>query len=84
MNESKDDDQPQHTEYVTRTTQITVMPKGCFTYSELCTTITITDGAAGEFVVVEQRNDDYGKIAINPEEWPAIRAAIDQLIGECR
>ena len=84
MNEQKDDDQPQQTEYVTRTTQFIVAPKGHNTFSEDATTITITDDAGGEFVVVEQNTADYGKIAINPEEWPVLRAAIDQLIGECR
>ena len=51
-------------EHITRTTQLTVLPKDDATYSELATTITITDESAGEFVVVEQSNDDYGKIAI--------------------
>jgi hypothetical protein len=82
---STDHDKPyQSPQYITRTTQLTVLPKDDATYSELATTITITDDAAGEFVVVAQDNDDYGKIAINPEEWQVIRAAIDQLIGECR
>ena len=84
MHDSKDDDQPQQTEYITRTTQFIVAPQGHNTFSEDATTITITDDAGGEFVVVEQNTADYGKIAINPEEWPVLRAAIDQLIGECR
>lgn len=71
-------------ELITRTTQLTVMPKGEATYSELSTTITITDDAAGEFVVVAQDNDDYGKVAINPEEWPMLRAAINRMVKECR
>ena len=84
MNEQKDDDQPQQTEYVTRTTQFIVAPKGHNTFSEDATTITITDDAGGEFVVVEQNTADYGKIAINPEEWPALRAAINRMVKECR
>jgi len=71
-------------EHITRTTQLTVLPKDDATYSELATTITITDDAAGEFVVVEQSNDDYGKIVINHEEWPKLRAAINRMIKECR
>ena len=78
------DDQPKQTEYVTRTTQLIVAPQGHNTFSDDATTITITDESCGEFVVVEQNTSNYRKIAINPEEWPAIRAAIDQLIGECR
>ena len=70
---------------VTRTTQLTVMPKGEATYSELSTTITIEDEAAGEFVTVEQHGrTDLGKIAINPEEWPMLRAAINRMVKECR
>jgi len=60
------------------------MPKDEATYSELATTITITDYAAGEFIVVAQDNDDYGKVAINPEEWPMLRAAINRMVKECR
>jgi hypothetical protein len=82
---STDHDKPyQSPQYITRTTQLTVLPKDDATYSELATTITITDESAGEFVVVEQSNDDYGKIAINPEEWPNLRAAINRMIKECR
>lgn len=71
-------------EYLSRTTQITVLPKGAAIYNETATKITIEDEASGEFVVVEQSREDYGKIAIVPEEWPKIREAIDRLIGECR
>lgn len=82
---STDHDKPyQSPQYITRTTQLTVLPKDDATYSELATTITITDDAAGEFVVVAQDNDDYGKIAINPEEWPNLRAAINRMIKGCR
>ena len=84
MNKSKNNNQPQQTEYVTRTTQFIVAPKGHNTFSDHATTITITDESGGEFVVVEQNNDRYSKVAINPEEWPVLRAAIDQLIVECR
>jgi DNA-binding protein YbaB len=80
-----DNDQTQQTELITRTTQLTVMPKGEATYSELSTTITIEDEAAGEFVTVEQHgHTDLGKIAINPEEWPMLRAAINRMVKECR
>lgn len=82
---TKIDTPDQPPQFITRMTQITVMPKDEATYSELSTTITIEDEAAGEFVAVEQHGrNDRGKIAINPEEWPVLRAAIDQLIGECR
>lgn len=43
------------------------------------------DEAGGEIVVIEQSGlVDAGKIRIDPTEWPAIRAAIDRMIEECR
>ena len=30
------------------------------------------------------RVNDLGKIAINPEEWPSLKRAIDTMIAECR
>ena len=66
-----------HPKYITRTTQLTVLPKCDPTYSERATTITIIDEAAGEYVEVSQSGrDDGGKICIDPEEWPSLRGAI--------
>ena len=54
-------------------------------FSEMVTTISIGDEAAGEFVIVEQNaREDMGKIAIDPVEWPSIRDAIEQAISQCR
>lgn len=46
------------------------------------TIITIEDEAAGEFLEITQPGGD-GKIYIAPEEWPAIRQAIDHAIAAC-
>lgn len=71
--------------YETRVTALVVLPVGQPTFSEMATTVEIADEAAGEFVEVKQRGRiDIGKIQINPEEWPALRAAIDRMIAECR
>ena len=71
--------------YETRTTSVTVYPAGESMYSELATKIEITDEAGGEFVEVSQSGrNDIGKIAINPEEWPDLREAINRMIQECR
>lgn len=72
------------TEYETRAIGVLVCPAGQPTYSEMCTRIEITDEAAGEFVEVSQVNAAAGRIRIEPVEWPAIRAAIDNMIGQCR
>lgn len=73
------------TKYTQRVTQIMVAPDGEPIFAEMAITVTIEDEAAGEFVFVEQYGrDEPGKIAISPEEWPALRAAINRMIKECR
>ena len=70
--------------YRTRVTCLLVIPEGEPSFSEMATTVEIEDEGAGEFVVVAQRaRVDMGQIAINPEEWPELRAAIDRLVGQC-
>ena len=72
-------------DYETRTLSILVVPKDQPTFSEYATEIKIVDEAAGEFLEVSQTGrTDLGKIAINPEEWPTLRDAIDQMIKQCR
>ena len=71
--------------HITRVTQITVLPEGEPTYSERATIVEIEDDAGGEFVIVDQSSGgDYGKVAIDPDEWPTLRAAIDRMVAECR
>lgn len=68
-----------------RTTQLTVLPIGESINSEMATTITIEDEGSGEFVVIEQHGRvDIGKIAIDVDEWPDLREAIDLMVSECR
>lgn len=72
-------------EYETRVTTLIVLPEDDKTFSEFATEVRIVDEAAGEFVEVSQDGrPDLGKIAICPDEWPTLRAAIDQMISECR
>lgn len=71
--------------FETRITSMVVLPEGTEMFSEMATTISITDEAGGEFVEVAQHGrSDLGKVQIQPDEWPHIRAAIDRMIGECR
>ena len=69
--------------YTSRITQMTIAPEGEPIFSEMATDICIDDDAAGEYIVLKQvtRNDS---IAINPEEWDAIRATIDQMFAEMK
>ncbi len=71
--------------YESRATSWAVLPKVEALCSELATVITITGLADCEFVTVEQMAmPEDCKVAFSPEEWPAIRAAIDHAISECR
>lgn len=69
------------TKFERRVTQTTVVPVGEPLFSEQSTRVEIQGETDGEFVVVEQ---DKGQIAINPDEWPAIRDAIDDMVWRCR
>jgi len=69
---------------ITRVTKLTITPDGEPLFSERATDVLIEDVAAGEFVVVEQRADGMGKIAIDPDEWPTLRAAINRMVKGCR
>lgn len=66
-----------------RVTQIIVLPEGEPIFSERGYTITIKDEAAGEYIEIEDHQEE-SNIAINPEEWPAIRAAINKMVKKCR
>ena len=69
----------------TRVTRIVVSPPNEPTYSEMTTTVEIQDESGGEFVEVSQRGDPgIGTIQISPEDWPALRAAINRLVRACR
>jgi len=71
--------------YETRTIKVSVAPKGEPIFHNGVTSIEIVDEAAGEFLEVTQCNDsNEGKISIEKSEWPTLRAAIDQMINECR
>ena len=67
-----------------RVTQITIVPEGEPIFSEYGHTVRIEDEAAGEFVVIEDHHDEYGKIAININDWPALRRAINRMVKNCQ
>ena len=68
----------------TRLTRIHVAPAGEPIHSDKGFTVEIdSDCSGGEFVVVTDHADEHS-VGINPEEWPALKAAIDKMVGECR
>jgi hypothetical protein len=72
--------------YITRTTELTVLPEGEPIFSEMATIIRIEDEAAGEFVKIKQQSGhvdaDGQAITVSREEWPAIKQAVETLLAE--
>jgi len=67
-----------------RVTQYTIAPEGEPIFHERAYTVTIDDQAAGEYVVIHSMDEDAGKLTVDPQDWPALREAIDTLIRECQ
>jgi hypothetical protein len=65
-----------------RVTQWTLVKPGKPIFDELGWQISIDDDAAGEYVKVQ--SNARGEISIDRNEWPALRAAIDKAVSECR
>jgi hypothetical protein len=65
-----------------RITRLTVNKPNEPIFSELATHIQIEDEAGGEFISIRQWSDHAkaGVVNIAPEEWPHIKAAIEQLL----
>ena len=71
--------------YETRTTKVTIVPKGQPIFNQEATEVEIVDEAGGEYVEVRQCSDNCdGKISITPLEWPEIFKAIDFMVSQCR
>ncbi len=72
--------------YITRVKTLVVGPENEPLFSERQTEVSITDEAGGEYVVLTQsgRICEENEIAINPEEWPELRSAIDRMVKECK
>lgn len=74
------------TNYTTRPIAWVVGPSDEPSFSERMTKIELDDEAGGEYVVVSQCTNEHGEqqIAVEAADWPAIRAAIDAALAECR
>ena len=66
------------TEYTLIDVAMIVVPKGAFMHSEQATRIEVQDDGGGPYIEVSQES---GGIKIDPEEWPSIKRAIEQMIG---
>ena len=70
--------------YRTIATQLRVIPSGKTTDDEGVTIIGMADEGGGAFVTVRQEEQlNSNEIRIDPDEWPAVRAAIDRMVREC-
>lgn len=72
------------TMYSIRTTRLTVVPQNePDLLGDRVTVIELTDEGDGEFVTVTQPFAETRQgIAVDSDEWPTIRAAIDRLMSE--
>ena len=72
--------------YVARVKSLVVLPESEPLFSERCTEVSIDDEAGGEFVLIRQPGAirEGNEIAINPEEWPKLRDAIDGMVASCK
>lgn len=71
---------------IERITQITLAPEGEPIFSESAFVVQIEDDAGGEFLSIQCHDDQCvgGQIRLDPQEWPALRDAIDRMVKECR
>ena len=64
--------------------QLLVLPDGKAMGDEGVTIIGMDNEGGGAFVTVRQEEQlNANEIRIDPEEWPAVRAAINRMVREC-
>lgn len=72
--------------YKIRVTRLSIAPSNEPLFSELCTHLSIEDDAAGEYVTIQQQlqmpDVKEQKIQIDPEEWQALKYAVEKLLQE--
>lgn len=71
---------------VVRATRLTLSGKSDAIFEEGVIHVEINDEAAGEFVVIRQNaeGNSVNSIAIDPRQWPHLKAAVEFLIAQCR
>ena len=69
------------TEITTTIQSVVVHEKGFMFDVNKATDISIDDEGAGLFVTLKQ---GVNGISINPEEWPAIRQAVNRMMAVCK
>ena len=70
--------------YRTIIAQRRVIPSGKTMDDEGVTIIGMADEGGGAFVTVRQEEQlNANEIRIDPDEWPAVRAAVNRMVREC-
>lgn len=69
----------------TMVTALHVLPQGDPMYSEMGFEIRIADDAAGGFIelVQDKGAPKPGVVSIDPDEWPALRSALNRMFRAC-
>jgi hypothetical protein len=64
------------------TSALIVKPTTDPIFSERCIEVRIEDEAAGAYIVIDQERfvPGRGSIMVDLDEWPTLRAAIDQMV----
>jgi hypothetical protein len=75
-------------DYEIRPIKVAVGKLGEPVFSETVTLVEVTDEAGGEYVTVTQQSGCVDvkrqQISLDPCEWPALKAAIDMMLFQCR
>jgi len=70
--------------YHTRVTRLTISPPGEPIFSDQTFHIEIEDEASGEYVKISQQSEyrpaASQEVCINPDEWPAVKDAVESLL----
>jgi hypothetical protein len=74
----------EQSDLIWRWTRLHVGPQGSTLMSDRSWIVDVDDEGGGEFVTVRSQGGCVSEIRIDPGEWPALRAAIDRMIGECQ
>jgi len=73
------------TQYEIRPASWHVGPVGVESYHEAVIEVRIQDETGGEFIeIIQSAETRPGFVTINPDEWPALRTAINKAVRLCR
>jgi|TARA_Y100000310_G_scaffold182627_1_gene182702 hypothetical protein len=67
-----------------RTTQVTLTKDGGDIFDEGNYVISVDNIGGGEFISVRELCNEEHEIGINPDDWPELRNAIEDMIEACK